>query len=703
VIFNTLKIILKSDLCCARGDGFAGVLDTDVVYDEYGLPYIPAKRVKGCLHEAALEILELQQEQEAEKAFESLFGQVGNAAACGLKIGNGRLQNYCVLAAEAAKNQLSPDAVLACFTNVRTRTKIKDGRAEEKSLRSARVIRAGNVFCFDVEYPEVCRDLMEDSCKLLRHMGLNRTRGLGEVACTLEDKIVNNEQENPDYQIKDYMGRKRLVYTLELKEPIISADRYGKPFSSEDYLFGSAVQGWLAGLWLTKNGSPADAHKNDTFRKLFLSGEVIFTCVFPVIDGRVFYPAPLTLKTDKGKEQVADGGVDRLASDFCKRLKSFVALEGNAVFTHQVAKEVSSHHARPADKAIGHATKKEGQFYSYEAIASGYTFSGAVIGSEEALGVIRALLEANPTARLGRSTTAQFGKACMRPTDTAKEPLPEAEQFNIPAEGKCRLVVRTPLILQDGSGTVTPDITLLMNLPGYENLKIERAFCAETVASGYNTKWLLPRPQLRALAEGSVIVLQNMGKKEISLPSMQYIGLRTDCGFGQVSVEAIPQGVLDLKKVVFLHTPNGSAGNELSTQITAQRQKMQTIRDGANYAAEALKLKHAPQNSQCLRLLTILSEAPGFDGLAEKLLKIKQPKQRRQALMLCTNQSASVFETQNPQAADIAGLIRDFSIEKVRSEEYMLYTAFMRAMIQSIKQTRRKEQNKPESGKEQAS
>ena len=24
-------------------------MDTDVVYDEYGIPYIPAKRIKGCI------------------------------------------------------------------------------------------------------------------------------------------------------------------------------------------------------------------------------------------------------------------------------------------------------------------------------------------------------------------------------------------------------------------------------------------------------------------------------------------------------------------------------------------------------------------------------------------------------------------------------------------------------------------------------
>ena len=34
-------------------------LDADVVHDEYGLPFFPAKRFKGLLYESALEVLEM--------------------------------------------------------------------------------------------------------------------------------------------------------------------------------------------------------------------------------------------------------------------------------------------------------------------------------------------------------------------------------------------------------------------------------------------------------------------------------------------------------------------------------------------------------------------------------------------------------------------------------------------------------------------
>ena len=51
-----LIIELLSDMCTTSGDGHNSTVDMDVVYDIHGIPYIPAKRIKGCIREAALEL-----------------------------------------------------------------------------------------------------------------------------------------------------------------------------------------------------------------------------------------------------------------------------------------------------------------------------------------------------------------------------------------------------------------------------------------------------------------------------------------------------------------------------------------------------------------------------------------------------------------------------------------------------------------------
>ena len=54
-----IKIELLSDLCTCSGETYNSMVDMDVVYDENGIPYIPAKRLKGCIRESALEMQEL--------------------------------------------------------------------------------------------------------------------------------------------------------------------------------------------------------------------------------------------------------------------------------------------------------------------------------------------------------------------------------------------------------------------------------------------------------------------------------------------------------------------------------------------------------------------------------------------------------------------------------------------------------------------
>ena len=71
-----LYIKLLSDMCTYSGETYNSIVDTDVVYDVHGIPYIPAKRIKGCIREAALELLEFGLISREE--YEKLFGKEGN-------------------------------------------------------------------------------------------------------------------------------------------------------------------------------------------------------------------------------------------------------------------------------------------------------------------------------------------------------------------------------------------------------------------------------------------------------------------------------------------------------------------------------------------------------------------------------------------------------------------------------------------------
>lgn len=55
-MIKKIKIELLSDMCVSDGSIYNSSIDIDICHDSYGLPYIPAKRLKGCIRECALEL-----------------------------------------------------------------------------------------------------------------------------------------------------------------------------------------------------------------------------------------------------------------------------------------------------------------------------------------------------------------------------------------------------------------------------------------------------------------------------------------------------------------------------------------------------------------------------------------------------------------------------------------------------------------------
>jgi len=194
-----IKIILKSDLCAGSGYAFKGVIDSDTCFTSEGVPYIPARRLKGCLREAA-NLIRID-----SKVIEDLFGVSGSKKSGSLRIGNAYPENYEELKDELKQlivnNFIKKRDVMDFYTSVRAQTKIdrKSGIADDSSLRYTRVIngvygedgeRNERVFYSDVEFDEKDKDKVEQIVQSLRNIGLHRNRGLGSVRCSLIDECA---------------------------------------------------------------------------------------------------------------------------------------------------------------------------------------------------------------------------------------------------------------------------------------------------------------------------------------------------------------------------------------------------------------------------------------------------------------------------------------------------------------------------------
>ena len=632
-----IRVELISDLCPASGNSFAGHIDTDICFDSQGLPYIPGKRLKGCLRECGLDILSVDDTDLGK--FNKLFGETGSSVSEALNIDNGRLENYEDILSQIGDAHSTELADV--YTSIRTRTRMKGGKAAPGTLRAARVLNQEQVYEFPVTLAPDTEGFLDLCVKSLRSMGLNRSRGLGEVTCRLLDGTA---AKNTVFEIIDYGDQKALFYNIKLREPVVMAERSGKSLGCEDYIFGSTVLGIFAGRYVSKkNLRTENAHENSCFREIFLDGKVIFTAAMPSDsdNGKIYNPAPITLRTDKLVKRLADESLKIAANEdgqppICKTLGGYISIENGFVDRNLPEKVTFIHHARPEDKGKGRADEKDGAMYTYEALAEGQTFSGMIIGEEKHLKQLAVLFQDDNTLRIGRSRTAQYGKGIIRNS----APVKPTTDLILKNKDKFRLVAVTPILLENDNGVNTTALSVITSLLGDE-FKIIRYACSETTVAGYNGKWLMPRQQERALKEGSVIVFEYTGKGT-TLKS-GFIGKRTGEGFGQIIYESAPQTVA--------FPPSSQAGasrpnlaSSTLPKVDELRRTRKAISEGVNYGETK---PSPPNNTNLQRMIISLKSADNFCDFVEKLLDIKQSKQKTAALSFATSERESHFKTSN--------------------------------------------------------
>lgn len=196
----SLKLELLSPTLVGSGVGFGASIDADVVFDELGLPFIPAKRVKGCLRDAAVEVKEMftiAGIETGELQIEHTFGKPGSDTGAPVYFSNLTVEDdernrawlrYFV-ESESYKQFVTPERVLNALTEIRQQTQIgNDGVAFEHSLRTIRVLRKGMTFFGDVRIDSDDDSLLNTllfACLNFRRFGTKRNRGFGEVRCSL--------------------------------------------------------------------------------------------------------------------------------------------------------------------------------------------------------------------------------------------------------------------------------------------------------------------------------------------------------------------------------------------------------------------------------------------------------------------------------------------------------------------------------------
>ena len=207
----TLQITLESNALIGSGEGYGAIIDADVVFDDVGIPYIPAKRIKGCLRDSALELCEILDKAQIKsfldltadnssnkfKIITDIFGKQGQASPAPFYFTNLMIDDYdknkewLEYFLSEHTNIISADSIRSYFTELRQQTAIdNNGVASDHSLRTIRTLKKGITFRGVLFYQTDNKNaerILALACRNLRYMGTKRNRGFGKIKCELLD------------------------------------------------------------------------------------------------------------------------------------------------------------------------------------------------------------------------------------------------------------------------------------------------------------------------------------------------------------------------------------------------------------------------------------------------------------------------------------------------------------------------------------
>lgn len=617
-----LKIELRSALCAADGDGHASVIDTDICTDEFGIPYIPARRLKGCLREAA-DYIGIDNEK-----IEKLFGKSGSRKSGLLLLTDAVLPNHDALVKELKANKQKSDAVTRLFTDIRAATAIsKEGCVEAETLRFVRVVnqkqpwnfKENLIFCANVSEIDDAemRSVLEKCCKALRHIGFKRTRGFGAVKCTLEP--VSSKSASAYSVPKCENGKQyRISYAVKNISDLMLGGRGAG--ETQSFISGTAVRGLLAEQYLKQHDADAE------FARKFLSGAVTFSNLYISDEAfKEYLPVPAFFGKNKMEAQ--------------NTIRNLLFLEQKKVSDYKPLKEgylsAASELLKAKTKTVYHISnvgKEQALLYTQTCLQKGQYFRGCIeADGADAAEIVKLLTETE--LRFGRSKTAQYS-LCSLCTLDVEEITPKTVQ---PVK-YAAFVLESDVLLTDAFGGQTVQAADLASALGLDISKLHQRSCLKhRTVMGYNTLMNLQKPHQRAFAAGSVLIFETDGNK--TFPTELRIGSRQNEGFGRIRVCDAEKFLADSKPLC--RSEQQTAASEATKLHALLLQKQQD----AEMRLEAFKKAMNEENQKKFRDLTaafvgrvtlMIEEADSLTDLNNRIDSIKNEKKRDTAKDLVT-------------------------------------------------------------------
>ncbi|PWK16970.1 CRISPR/Cas system CSM-associated protein Csm3 (group 7 of RAMP superfamily) [Arcicella aurantiaca] len=177
----TYKITFLSDWHCGSGLSGGAEADAMVIKDDRNLPYVAGKTIKGLLKEALEDMTEVNQCTKDD--INAIFG----IKAYDKNDKKAFFSNATL--SDAEKKDITPALSDFLYRNIASTQIEKNGTAKPNSLRVMEVCipitLVGTISGINLETQ---KDLLIKALKWVRHLGVNRNRGLGRCKFEITPK-----------------------------------------------------------------------------------------------------------------------------------------------------------------------------------------------------------------------------------------------------------------------------------------------------------------------------------------------------------------------------------------------------------------------------------------------------------------------------------------------------------------------------------
>lgn len=493
-----LLIKLLSDACIGSGMGDGLSVDLDVCNND-GIPYIPAKRIKGLFKDAAKEYSD-----NIEKIdYDSLFGAA---------VASGENKNI-------TGELYFTDGIIKNIDNnksyITTRTQIKidkeTGITADGSLRFINVVNKGTTFESEISIYDKNVDTkkLEAIAKLIKHIGVTRNRGFGLVKCYLE-----LDKEGKDtIKVIDNANNKEFDLKIRIHniEPLLIASN--NKDVSLPYIPTTTILGFFANSYAKNHDlSNKESEEYKLFSELFLENKLLFSDAF-ISNSNYdeFIPTPNFILKLKNKDKDGNTKCLNMLMDDGNNLAKKAKLNGSYINITDFDKNNKDIDIKyPVFEYSYHLAKtsEDKEFFQYQSLSKDQYFIAKIKGDNALINKFINSFKID-VAYFGKSKNSQYGMCKLEFEKVEKNKT--QNKFNLIVFDKY-----TPIeLFKLNNVNVDELIKSFKNTVKSYSIDIKPR-------GGYNILWNLPKCDSYYITPGSYIEFKDI-QNEIDNNLLDYV------------------------------------------------------------------------------------------------------------------------------------------------------------------------------------